>query len=108
MSHQEVIAQLRKLVWRLRWLNVLQLLPDTLLVYSIIQLAFSGQLVTLFNATFNRREAILVTVMFALIDICVTAIRYNDRVAGKRLISQLTGQLTTPEVDLIKRFERLK
>ncbi|MCH5465242.1 hypothetical protein [Levilactobacillus tujiorum] len=108
MSHREVIAQLKKVVLRLRWLNILQLVPDTLLVYSIIQLAFSGQLVTLFNATFNRREAILVTVMFALIDICVTGIRYNDRVAGKRLISQLTGQLTAPEVNLIKRFENLK
>ncbi|MFC6206677.1 MULTISPECIES: hypothetical protein [Levilactobacillus] len=108
MSHEEVINQLRHLVRRLRWLNVIQLIPDTLVIYGILQLAFSSQLVTLFNASFARRQAVMVTVMFALIDLCVTGIRYNDRLAGKRLISQLSGRLTTPEAELIKQFERFK
>ncbi|WP_125546588.1 hypothetical protein [Levilactobacillus lindianensis] len=108
MSHQEVIIQLRRLVRRLRWLNFLQLIPDTLLIYSIIQLVFGGQLVTLLTVTFARRQAALVAVLFALIDLSVTGIRYNDRLAGKRLISQLSGRLTTPEAELIKQFERFK
>lgn len=108
MTHQEVIHQLRGLVRRLRWLNVLQLIPDTLVIYGILQLAFSGQLVTLFNTTLTRNQAVLATVLFALIDLCVTGIRYNDRLAGRRLISQLSGRLTTPEAELIKQFERFK
>lgn len=108
MTHQEVIHQLRGLVRRLRWLNVLQLIPDTLVIYGILQLAFSSQLVTLFNASFSRNQAVLATVLFALIDLCVTGIRYNDWMAGKRLISQLSGRLTTPEAELIKQFERFK
>ncbi|MFC6261316.1 hypothetical protein [Levilactobacillus fujinensis] len=108
MSHQEVIHQLKQLVRRLRWLSFLQLIPDTLVIYGILQVAFNGQLVTLFSVTFTRQQAVLVTALFALIDLCVTGIRYNDRLAGKRLISQLSGRLTTPEAELIKQFERFK
>lgn len=108
MSHQEIIQELRQLVRRLCWLNVLQLIPDTLIIYGILQLAFGGQIVTLFNQSFARQQAVLITVLFALIDLCVTGIRYNDRLAGKRLISQLNGRLTTPEAELIKQFERFK
>ncbi|AYM03948.1 hypothetical protein [Levilactobacillus yiduensis] len=108
MSHQEVIRQLRNLVRRLRLLSVLQLIPDTLVIYGILQLAFSGQIVTLFNASFARSQAVLVTALFALIDLCVTGIRYNDRLTGKRLIGQLSGRLSTPEAELIKQFERFK
>ncbi|GEO74486.1 hypothetical protein FD30_GL001753 [Levilactobacillus namurensis DSM 19117] len=108
MSHQEIIRQLRQLVRRLRWLNFLQLIPDTLVIYGILQLAFNQEAVMLFNTTFSRRQAGLVTILFALIDLCVTGIRYNDRLSGRRLISQLRGHLSEPEAALIKQFERFK
>jgi len=108
MSHQEIIQQLRGVVRRLRWLNILQLVPDTLVIYGILQLAFSSQVVMLFNVAFSRQQAVMVTVMFALIDLCVTGIRANDRLVGKRLIAQLKGHLTTSEAELIHRFERFK
>ncbi|QMU09069.1 hypothetical protein [Levilactobacillus suantsaii] len=108
MTHQEIIAQLRRLVRRLRWLNVLQLIPDTLVIYGILQLGFSQDFVTLFNTTFTRQKASLVTIMFALIDLCVTGIRHNDRLEGRKLISQLRGKLSAAEAELIKQFQRLK
>lgn len=108
MSHQEIIDRLRRLVRRMRWLNALQLIPDTLVIYGILQLAFNQEVVMLFNTGFSRERAGMVTILFALIDLCVTGIRYNDRLAGRRLISQLSGHLTTLEADLIKQFERFK
>lgn len=108
MSHQEIITNLRGLVRRLRWLNFLQLIPDTLVIYGILQLAFNQEIVMLFNTGFSRQQAGMVTILFALIDLCVTGIRYNDRMAGRRLISQLQGHLTTPEAELIQQFERFK
>ncbi|HIW71420.1 MAG TPA: hypothetical protein H9875_02210 [Candidatus Levilactobacillus faecigallinarum] len=108
MDHQEIITQLRQLVRRLRWLNFLQLIPDTLVIYGILQLAFNQEVVLLFNTAFTRQRAATVTIIFALIDLCVTGIRYNDRLAGRRLISQLRGHLTEPEAALIKQFERFK
>jgi len=108
MKHQEIISRLRQLVRRLRWLNALQLIPDTLVIYGILQLAFNQDVVMLFNTGFTRQKAGFVTILFALIDLCVTGIRYNDRLSGRRLISQLQGQLTTPEAELIKQFERFK
>ncbi|CAJ1226221.1 hypothetical protein [Levilactobacillus zymae] len=108
MSRAEIMTQLRRLVQRLRWLSVLQLVPDTLVIYGILQLGFSQGVVSLFNVGFTRQKAGLVVILFILIDLCVTGIRYNDRMAGHRLIGQLKGHLDESESALIKQFEKFK
>lgn len=108
MSHQETIAALRQVVKRMQWLNFIQLIPDTLVIYGILQLAFSQPMVPLFNVTFTRQKAGLVVILFALIDLCVTGIRYNYRQDGRFLITQIRGKLSAADADLIRKFERFK
>lgn len=108
MSRSEIMTQLRRLVLQLRWLSVLQLLPDTLVVYGILQLGFGQEVISLFNVGCTRQKAGLVVILFVLIDLCVTGIRYNDRLAGRRLIGQLKGRITESEAALIKQFEKFK
>lgn len=108
MSHTEIMTQLRQLVRRLRWFNLLQLIPDTLVIYGILQLGFSQGVVPLFNVGFSRQKASLVVILFVLIDLCVAGIQYNDRRLGRQLISQLQGRLSDSEKALIKQFRRFR
>lgn len=106
MKRQDVFQQLIKLKNRMQGLIFVQLALDFIMMYTFIRTVLSGDTVSLFGKIMPQDNAMVITFLIAVIDLCFTQIRKNYRKMGRTLIGHLGGQLSEDEIMVIRQFER--
>ncbi|KJU73349.1 hypothetical protein AH70_02195 [Pediococcus damnosus LMG 28219] len=106
VKRQDIFQQLIKLKNRMQGLVRVQLVIDVVMIYAFITTMLNSDTVNLFGKIMSQDNAMVVTFLIAIVDLCFTQIRKNYRKVGRTLIGHLGGQLSEDEILVIRQFER--